>query len=234
MRILLAAGITAAAFLIATGADAQTRNTATSRFRLAQAYCTTGPCDPFFTFTGGAALIKRAKQPKLVSNRKLGNIRINALQRLGGPPIPPFLEAQLSGTIYYGQDLNAACALANTVVSGPFATSTMTCTVGAAGDANCKGNLFFINFTDPECSDVSQTIQDLDIEVYEGTFVGTPTRKIATAGINILGKSPDCASGGPAARRGTGIGRASVARFRVGRFGGPPGAGGGHFLRTAG
>ena len=196
MRILLAAGITAAAFLIATGADAQTRNTATSRFRLAQAYCTTGPCDPFFTFTGGAALIKRAKQPKLVSNRKLGNIRINALQRLGGPAIPPFLEAQLSGTIYYGQDLNAACPLANTVVSGPFATSTMTCTVGAAGDANCKGNLFFINFTDPECSDVSQTIQDLDIEVYEGTFVGTPTRKIATAGINILGKSPDCASGG--------------------------------------
>ena len=196
MRILLAAGLTAAALLLVTTAEAQTRNTATSRFRMAQAYCTTGPCDPWFTFTGGATLIKRAKQPKLVSNRKLGNIRINALQRLGGPTIPPFLEAQLSGTIFYGQDMNAACPLANTVVSGPFATSTMTCTVGAAGDANCKGNLFFIDFTDPECSDVAQTIQNLDIEVYEGGSVGVPEKKIATAGINILGKSPDCASGG--------------------------------------
>jgi hypothetical protein len=196
MRTLLAAGITAAALLVVTGADAQTRNTATSRVRLAQAYCTTGPCDPFFTFTGGAALIKRAKQPKLVSNRKFGNIRISSLQRLDGPLIPPFQEAQVSGTIFYGSDLNAACALANTVVSGPFATSTMTCNLGAAGDANCKGNLFFINFEDPECSDVTQTIQDLDIEVYEGGFVGIPSRKIATFGINILGKSPDCASGG--------------------------------------
>jgi hypothetical protein len=129
MRTLLAAGITAAALLVVTGAAAQTRNTATSRVRLAQAYCTTGPCDPFFTFTGGAALIKRAKQPKLVSNRKFGNIRISSLQRLDGPLIPPFLEAQVSGTIFYGQDQNAI-ALANTVVSGPFATSTMTCNLG--------------------------------------------------------------------------------------------------------
>lgn len=196
MKTLLAAGVTAAALLAVTAAEAQTRNTATSRLRMAQAYCTTGPCDPFFTFQGGATLIKRAKQPKLVSNRKLGNIRINALQRLGGPAIPPFLEAQLSGTTFYGQDLNAVCPLANTVVSGPFATSTMTCTVGAAGDANCKGNLFFIDFTAPECSDVSQSIQDLQIEVYEGGFVGVPERRIATAGINILGKTPDCASGG--------------------------------------
>jgi len=196
MKTLLAAGVTAAALLAVTAAEAQTRNTATSRLRMAQAYCTTGPCDPFFTFQGGATLIKRAKQPKLVSNRKLGNIRINALQRLGGPAIPPFLEAQLSGTTFYGQDLNAVCPLANTVVSGPFATSTMTCTVGAAGDANCKGNLFFIDFTAPECSDVSQSIQNLQIEVYEGGFVGVPERRIATAGINILGKTPDCASGG--------------------------------------
>ena len=196
MRALLATGLAVGALLAVTAAEAQTRNTATSRFRMAQAYCTTGPCDPWYTFQGGATLIKRAKQPKLVSNRKLGNIRVNALQRLGAPPIPAFLEARLSGTIHYGQDLNAICVLANSVVSGPFATSTMTCAVGAAGDANCKGNLFFIDFTNPECSDVSQNIQDLEIEVFEGGFVGVPERKIATAGINILGKSPDCASGG--------------------------------------
>ncbi|MEO8604002.1 MAG: hypothetical protein ABI629_15610 [bacterium] len=163
---------------------------------MARAYCTTGPCDPFFTFQGGAALIKRVKQPKLVSNRKFGNIRVVSLQRLGSEPIPSFLEARLSGTVFYGPDHNAACALANTVVSGPFATSTMNCTVGAAGDANCKGNLFFINFTTPACSDVDQTIQDLELEVYEGGFVGVPERQIATFGMSVLGKSPDCASGG--------------------------------------
>lgn len=196
MKTLLAAGVAAALLLAVTAVEAQTRNTAPSRFRMAQAYCTTGPCDPFFTFQGGAALVRRARQPKLVSDRKLGNIRINALQRLGGPAIPTHLDAQLSGTTYYGPDLNAACALANTVVSGPLATSTMACSVGITGDANCKGNLFFINFTAPQCSDVSQTIQNPVIEIYEGGFVGVPERKIATAGITILGKSPDCASGG--------------------------------------
>lgn len=196
MKRILAVGIAAAALLAVSSADAQTRNTATSRMRMARAYCTTGPCNPFFTFQGGATLIKRVKQPKLVSNRKLGNIRINALQRLGGPTIPPFLDARISGTVFYGQDSNAACPLANTVVSGPFATSTMTCTVGAAGDANCKGNLFFINFTAPACSDVSQNIQDLEIEVYEGGGVGVPEKLIGVAGMNILGKNPDCASGG--------------------------------------
>jgi hypothetical protein len=196
MRTLVGAAVIAGVLGIVGSAEAQTRNTATSRFRMAQAYCTTGPCDPWYTFQGGATLIKRVKQPKLVSNRKLGNIRINALQRLGGPPIPPFLEAQVSGTIFYGQDQNAVCPLANTVVSGPFATSTMICTVGASGDANCKGNLFFTDFTDPQCSDVSENIQNLQIYVYEGGFVGVPERRIATAGINILGKTPDCASGG--------------------------------------
>lgn len=196
MHKLFGVALAAAVLCAVSAADAQTRNTATSRMRMIRAYCTTGPCDPFFTFQGGATLIKRVKQPKLVSNRKLGNVRINALQRLGGPAIPPFLEAQLSGTVFYGPDLNAACPLANTVVPGPFATSTMTCTISAAGDANCKGNLFFTDFTAAACSDVAQTIQDLSIEIYEAGFVGVPERRIAVSGINILGKSPDCASGG--------------------------------------
>jgi hypothetical protein len=176
----------------------QTRNTSSNRERLVRAYCTTGPCDPFFTFQGGQVLLKRVKQPKLVSNRKLGKVRINSLQRVGsGPAIPSYLEAQLSGTTFYGADVGPSnCPLANTIVSGPIATSTMSCVVGAAGDAGCSGNLFFIDFTPAACSDVSQVIQNLDLEVYEGTFVGTPERRIAVAGINILGKSPDCASGG--------------------------------------
>jgi len=65
-------------------------------------------------------------------------------------------------------------------------TSTMT----------CKGNLFFIDVTDPACSHAAQAIPDLQIEVDEGGSVGVPEREIATAGINIRGTSPDCASGG--------------------------------------
>lgn len=196
MKQVLGVVAALAVVMAVSSAEAQTRNTSTSRTRLVRAYCTTGPCDPFFTFQSGASLIRRAKQPKLVSNRKFGNIRVVSLQRLGGELIPAFLEARLSGTVFYGPDQNAVCPLANTVVSGPFATSTMNCAVGAAGDANCKGNLFFINFTAPACSDVAQSIQDIDIEVFEGGFVGVPERKIATFGMNILGKSPDCASGG--------------------------------------
>jgi hypothetical protein len=197
MNKLLGGALATAIILgVGTTATAQTKNTASSRVRMVRAHCTTGPCDPFFTFQGGSTLIRRARQPKLVTNRKLGKVRINSLQPLGAVPIPTSLDAQISGTVFYGQDLNAACPFANTVVSGPFASSTMSCVVGAAGDANCSGNLFFIDFTPPECSDVSQVIQDLAIEIYEGGFVGTPERRIATGGINVLGKTPDCASGG--------------------------------------
>ena len=196
MRRLLGVALTAALLLDVGAAAAQTKNTGTSRMRLVRAYCTTGPCDIFFTFQGGSALMRRAKEPRIVLNRKFGKMRLNALQKLGGTPIPTALDAQLSGTTFYGQDQNAACALANTVVTGPFATSTMNCVVGASGDADCSGPLAFINFVAPECSDVQQTIQDINIEVYETGFVGVPERLIATGGINILGRSPDCASGG--------------------------------------
>jgi hypothetical protein len=196
MKKLLGAALAAVVLVCAGSAFGQTRNTATSRLRMARAYCTTGPCDPFYTFAGGSTLIRRAKQPKLVTNRKFGKLRINSLQALGPPPLPATLDAQVSGTIFYGPDLNAVCPLANTVVTGPFATSTMNCVVGAAGDATCSGNLFFINFTPPACSDVSQNIQNIDVGIYEGGFVGVPTRRIATFGMNILGRTPDCASGG--------------------------------------
>lgn len=196
MRKLLGAALAGTLIFGASTASAQLKNTGTSRMRLVRAHCTTGPCNLDFTFNGGSALFRRAKQPKLVTNRKLGKVRINALTRLGAPPIPPNLEAEVSGTIFYGQDTNAICPYANSVVSGPFASSTMNCILGSAGDAICSGTLFFTDFTPPECSDVSQTIQDITVEVYLGTFVGSTNALIATGGINILGKAPDCASGG--------------------------------------
>jgi hypothetical protein len=196
MKTLWGAAFATALILSAGTASAQTKNTATSRVRMVQAHCTNGPCDPFFTFQGGSTLIRRVRQPKLVTNLKLGKVRINQLQALGAEPIPTALEAEVTGTIHYGSDLNAVCPLANTSVSGPFATSTLACVVGASGAANCNGTLFFIDFTPPACSDVTQVIQDMNVDIYEGGFVGVPERRVATDGINILGRTPDCASGG--------------------------------------
>jgi hypothetical protein len=196
MKKLLGAALAGTLLLGASTAPAQLKNTSSSRLALVRAHCTTGPCNPFFTFTGGKAVFKRVKQPKLVTNRKLGKIRINGFTRLGAPPIPPQLDAEVAGTIFYGQDQNAICPFANTIVSGPFATSSMNCVVDSGGTAVCSGTLFFTDFTPAACSDVSQVIQDITVDVYLGSFVGSANARIAEAGINVLGKSPDCATGG--------------------------------------
>ena len=196
MRKLLGAALALAVVFAAHPGSAQTRNTAASRLRMVRAYCTTGPCDQFFTFEGGWTLIRRTNEPRVVTNRKFGKVRINALLRLGGPPFPSALVAQVSGTIFYGPDLNAVCPLANSQVTGTFASSTMNCVVQAGADANCGGDLFFTNLVAPACSDVSQVIQDVNVEIYEQGFVGVPEHLVAVSGVNILGKSPDCASGG--------------------------------------
>jgi hypothetical protein len=200
MKKLLGLAIVVAVVVGAQATSAQTRNTSATRQRLVRAHCTTGPCNPFFTFQSGSALIKRAKQPKIVTNKKLGKARVIGLQRIGvmGPLIPAALDARLSGTIFYGDDAmgGAACPLANTIVSGEFASGNLQCALSVDGTATCGGTTFFNDLTDPECSDVSQVIQDVRVEIYEFGFAGDPTRLIATGGMNILGKAPDCASGG--------------------------------------
>lgn len=196
MTKLLGTALCLGLLFAAHAAPAQLRNTASSRLRMVHAYCTTGPCDQFFTFQSGATLVKRVREPHLVTNRRIGKVHLNALTRLGGVPIPLTLDAQLTGTTFYGADANAVCPVANTTTSGILATSTMNCVVTGQGDANCAGDLFLTSLVPPACSDVSQVIQDLTVEVYEGGFVGVPERLLAVFGANILGKSPDCASGG--------------------------------------
>src|SRR5260221_9698498 len=100
MRKLLGAALALALLVGAHAASAQTRNTATSRLRMVRAYCTTGPCDQFFTFQSGSALIRRAKQPRLVTNRKFGKVRINSLQRLRAAPLPGSLRCRGVGRTF--------------------------------------------------------------------------------------------------------------------------------------
>lgn len=161
---------------------------------LIQAYCTTGPCDPRFTFMRGRMKTAKGRRPSLSPEKwNASQIRIDKLQ---GVEISPSLEARLSGTIVFGNDPSASCPLANTVSSGPFATATMTCRTAGNGNGDCAGHPALINPPPPACADVEHTIQNLEVEVYEGGFIGVEERRIASGGIQVLGKSPDCASGG--------------------------------------
>ncbi len=195
MKIWL--GAAAAVALIASGhvAEAQTRNTTASRIRLVRAQCTTGPCTPFFDFKRGDVQIRAVKNPKPVGDRRFGRVSIVGLDS-GLNPGPPTLDAVVSGTQVFGTDPDADCPLANTQVTGVFGTSTMHCNLSAFNYGRCRGDLFFTSLLPQECSDVRRTIQNFSVEVYDGGFAGDPTRRIATIGALILGRSPDCNSGG--------------------------------------
>jgi len=190
----LVAASAAIALLGVTAAQAQTRNTARSSLRLVQAQCPgmpAGPCAPGISFTGGTAQITRVKEPRAVSNTQFGRINLN-----GVFPLPAStLTAQVSGTQIYGSDPDADCPLAGTQVTGLFGTSTMTC-IPQGPTARCRGKLFFTAPTAPQCSDVLRTIADITVEVYDSASVGDPAGLIAVPGMAILGRTPDCDSGG--------------------------------------
>ena len=190
----LAAAVAAVAVCGVLSAEAQVRGTARSSLRLVRAQCPglpPGPCTPSITFSGGTAQLKRVKQPRAVSNTEFGKVNLN-----GVSPIPAStLTAIASGTQTYGADPDADCPLANSQVTGPFGTSTMTC-IPQGPTAKCRGKLFFNTATAVQCSDVLRTITDINIEVYDSASVGDPAGLIATPGMAILGRIPDCDSGG--------------------------------------
>jgi hypothetical protein len=166
---------------------------------LIRTYCTdtTGPCDPWFTFKRGRMKTAKGRRPSLSPEKwNASRIQIDQLQRLGERPLPPALEARISGTIVFGDDPTASCPLANTVSSGPFAAATMTCRTRRIGDGDCVGHPTLINPPPAACADVEHSIQNLQVDVYEGGFAGVDERWVASGGIGVFGKSPDCASGG--------------------------------------
>jgi hypothetical protein len=73
----------------------------------------------------------------------------------------------------------------------------MPCTA-VAGNTKCRGDFVLSAgfLEDPDCTDVTVTIQDISIEVYESGGVGTDEKRIAEAGSFALGSAPDCDSGG--------------------------------------
>lgn len=195
MRVFVAFCATVVVLFAACRGEAQTTSTTTSRIRLVRAQCTTGPCAPQFDFKRGDVQLRRVKNPKPVGDRRFGKIGIVGLD-VGLGTFPPTLDAQVSGRQVWGDDPDGDCPDANSESTGLFGTSSMSCNLSAFNLGRCRGNLFFTSLLDPRCSDVRRTIQDISIEIYEGGFVGDDTRLIATTGMAVLGKVPDCNSGG--------------------------------------
>ena len=189
------------ACLVATATFAQTRGTTGQRQGLVQAQCPVlgvpQPCDPGTIFGRGTFRIKRLKQPKLLFNQGVGRIRMLNVS----PPQPFGLDAKVSGLVSFGNDPDSDCPLANTqTLVDPLFTATMTCVTVTSGLAsNCKGLLQYPNpsaIPPATCTDVTFIVENVQAEVYEDGSVGDPSALVARNGITVLGRSPDCNSGG--------------------------------------
>jgi hypothetical protein len=196
-KVLISVGVC----LVASAAFAQTRGTTGSRQGLVQAQCPVlgvpQPCDNSVIFKRGTFRFKRLKQPKLLFNQGVGRIRM-----LGVSPPQPFgLDAKISGLVSYGSDPDTDCPLANTqTLIDPLFTATMTCTTTVDGlFSNCKGLLQYPSpsaIPPATCTDATFIVEDIQAEVYEDGSVGNPAGLIARNGIAVIGRSPDCNSGG--------------------------------------
>jgi hypothetical protein len=155
------------------------------------------PCDNGVIFGRGSFRIKRLKQPKLLFNQGVGRIRMINVS----PPQPFGLDAQIVGLVSYSSDPDSDCPLANTqTLVNPLWTATMACvTVSPGLYSNCKGLLQYPSSSaipPATCTDVTFIVENLQAEVYEDGSVGNPAGLIARNGITVLGRSPDCNSGG--------------------------------------
>lgn len=160
-----------------------TEPTSGARHRLVQAYCTTGPCAPGYTFKTGIATLKRTRYTKLTTATKIGRVKIAKLKD-ASDEAPPAVDVEITATSHYGDDPTADCALANTTSSGTFATASLPC----KKSGKCVGDLFLPTTIDAACTDVDWTLEDVRISVYEDGMVGVPTSLIAVDGKALLGQ----------------------------------------------
>ncbi len=195
MMTVLKASV-AVAFVLSAVSTVQAQEVATAktRVRLIRAFCTTGPCNPNITFESGSSNIVRMKQPKPLTKRKIGHIRLLGVQ---STPLPSALEGVLTARFVYDTvDPDGDCPDLGTDSVMTLATSSLFCKQ-QTDRATCGGDLLVpIGLFDTRCTDVRVTLLDLDLDVYEFGMVGTDTARVATQGISIVGREPDCSSGG--------------------------------------
>lgn len=196
MRKLLGAGIAFAACTLgfSFSVQAQESATASTRVRMVRAFCTTGPCAPSLDFSGGSVLLRRIKQPKPLSKRKIGRLQVNGVT---APVLPGALEARMTARFVWDTvDPDGDCPDLGTDSVQVLATSSMFCNPGGLV-AKCSGDLLTpVGLFDPRCTDVRLTLLNINTEIYEFGQVGVDSSLIAVPGMGIVGSSPDCSSGG--------------------------------------
>ena len=185
-------------FVLAEPATAQIKGTPASRYRMAIAMCTTGPCNPSYNFKGGTILFKKIRQPKPLTRREIGRIRVDGVSSTG-PPLPTSLDGVVTARVNYGpMDPDGDCAGIGTDTTQVVATSSMFCTQKSATSTSCRGEVVVVPgiLDDINCTDTQLYLSEILVEVYEDGGVGNDAQKIAQNGILATGKSPDCNSGG--------------------------------------
>lgn len=179
-------------------AEAQNKGTATARMRMARAMCTTGPCNPAFNFRAGSVQFKRLKQPKPMTKRDYGRLRLDGISS-SGPPLPASLDGVVTARVNYdGVDPDTDCAFTGDDGVQVIGTSSLSCTSGGPGTTSCRGDIVLpAGFLDTDdCTDVQVFITDVVVEVFEDGGVGDDSQKIAQNGALMTGATPDCNSGG--------------------------------------
>ncbi len=194
-------GVAASVLMLCCAVDpmlAQQKGTATSRLRMARAMCTTGPCNPNFNFRSGSAQFKRLKQPKPMTDREIGRLRLDGVSS-SGPALPASLDGVVTARVNYDTtDPDADCASVGADTTKVIATSSLSCKQKGATAVSCRGDMVLSTgvLDDPDCTDVQLFVTDVVVEVFEDGGVGDDTKKIAQNGALVTGKTPDCNSGG--------------------------------------
>lgn len=199
MRKILSLLLGAVVVLAAQSSYAQGKGTATARLRMARAMCATGPCNPLFNFRAGSAQFKRLKQPKPLTRRSVGRIRLDGVTRTSPGGLPTLLDGVVTARVNFDPiDPDGDCAAVGSDTTQVIATSSMSCSQKGAAAVSCRGDIVLSAGTldDPDCTDVQQYFSDVVVEVYEDGGTGDDTKKIARNGILMTGKTPDCESGG--------------------------------------
>lgn len=193
----VAVGVGLLAFCMGS-ADAQQKGTATSRLRMVRAICTTGPCAPSFNFKTGSAQFKRVKQPKPMTDREIGRLRLDGVSTTG-PMLPASLDGVVTARVNYATtDPDADCGSVGGDTTQVIGTSSLSCQQKGATTVSCRGDIVLSTgvLDDPDCTDVQVFISEVLVEVFEDGGVGDDAQKLAQNGVHAIGKTPDCDSGG--------------------------------------
>ena len=158
----------------------------------------TGPCNPAYDFRAGSAQFKRLKQPRPLTRREIGKLRLDGVS-FTGPGLPSTLDGVVTARVNYdGVDPDSDCASVGGDSTFVVATSSLACSQGGSTTTSCRGDMVLSSgfLDDPNCTDVQVYISDIVVEVFEDGGAGVNTQKIARNGALLTGKTPDCDSGG--------------------------------------